>query len=163
MTHQENDNLYNIFAMYTGQDCGFIRWWLKFFMLTVYPKNFEIAGHYCLAPKGLTLDIWADSIEDGRKGDFLTLYGLNLMLDSHTIVHLHNNKLWTTVKDCALNHDEILCLCTFHLAYLGHGLFVELTEHTTPLSIVEESDNFTSVKIGELTFDESDTLEKVIH
>ena len=107
-SHQENDNLYNIFAMHTGQDCGFIRQWLKFFMMTIYPKNFEIAGHYCLVPKGLTLDIWADSIEDGQKGDFLTLYGLNLMLDTHTIVHLHNNRLWTTVKNRALNHDEIL-------------------------------------------------------
>ena len=82
--HAENDNLYNIFALYAGQDCDFMRRWLKFFMMTVYPKNFEVAGHYCLMPKGLTLNIWADSIEDGRKGNFLTLYGLNLMLDTHT-------------------------------------------------------------------------------
>ena len=89
--HVENNNLYNIFALYSGQDCEFIRRWLKFFMTTVYPKNFESAGHYCLEPKGLTLDIWVDGIEDGWKGDFLTLYGPNLMPDTHTLVHLKNN------------------------------------------------------------------------
>ena len=66
-THAENDNLYNIFALYARQDCEFMRRWLKFFMMTVYPRNFEVAGHHCLMPKGLTLDIWADSIEDGQK------------------------------------------------------------------------------------------------
>ena len=89
--HAENDNLYNIFVLYTGQDCDFMRRWLKFFMMTVYPRNFEVAGHYCLRPKGLTLDIWADSIEDGQKGDLLMLYSLNLMLDMHTLVHLKND------------------------------------------------------------------------
>ena len=47
-------------------------------MTTVYPKNFEVAGHHCLMPKELSLDSWADSIEDGRKGDFLALYSLNI-------------------------------------------------------------------------------------
>ena len=90
-THAENDNLYNIFALYAGQDCKFMRRWLKFFMMTVYPRNFEVAGHHCLTPKGLILDIWVDGIEDGWKGDFLALYSLNLMLDMHTVVHLKND------------------------------------------------------------------------
>ena len=84
--HKENDNLYNIFALYSGQDCDFIRRWLKFFMMTVYPKNFKCAGYHCLTPKGLTLDLWSDSIEDGWKDDFLSLYGLNLLMDTHTVV-----------------------------------------------------------------------------
>ena len=126
--HAENDNLYNIFALYSGQDCEFIRRWLKFFMTTVYPKNFETAGHYCLDPHGLTLDIWVDGIEDRWKGDFLTLYGLNLMLSIHTLVHLKNNRLWTTIKNPSPNHDNLLKMCNFHLVYVGRGLFVELTE-----------------------------------
>ena len=107
-SHAENDNLYNIFALYAGQDCEFTRRWLKFFMTTVYPKNFEVAGHHCLRPKGFTLDIWVDGIEDGRKGDFLALYGLNLMLDMHTVVHLKNDWLWTTIKDQSLSHDDVV-------------------------------------------------------
>ena len=97
--HKENDNLYNIFALYTGQDCDFIRRWLKIFMTTVYPKDFECAGYHCLTPKGLTLDLWSDSIKDGQKGDFTSLYGLNLMLNTHTVIHLSNNRLWTTIKN----------------------------------------------------------------
>ena len=118
-THAENDNLYNIFALYAGQDCEFMRRCLKFFMTTVYPRNFEVAGHHCLMPKGLTLDIWADGIENGWKGDFLALYGLNLMLDMHTVVHLRNDRLWTTIKDQSLSHDELVRIWNFHLVYLG--------------------------------------------
>ena len=132
-------------------------------MLTVYPKNFEVAGHYCLLPKGLMLDIWADSIEDGRKGDFVVLYGLNLMLDTHTLMHLQNNRLWMTCKDQSLNHDGLLKICTFHLVYLGRGLFVELTERKRPLIVAKESEDRKSIVIGELTFDEEDTLNKVIY
>ena len=162
-THAENNNLYNISALYAGQDCEFMRRWLKFFMTTVYPRNFEVAGHYCLMPKGLTLDIWVDGIEDGCKGDFLALYSLNLMLDMHTVVHLRNDRLWTTFKDQSLSHDELLRICNFHLVYLGQGLFVELTERIRSLAIVEENADTKSVVIGELTFDEQDTLNKVIY
>ena len=161
--HAENDNLYNIFALYSGQDCEFIRRWLKFFMTTVYPKNFETAGHYCLDPKGLTLDIWVDGIEDRWKGDFLTLYGLNLMLNIHTLVHIKNNRLWTTIKNPSPNHDNLLKMCNFHLAYVGRGLFVELTERKRPLTVVDEDTDTKTVVIGELTFDECDTLDKVIY
>ena len=162
-THAENNNLYNIFALYAGQDCKFMRRWLKFFMMTVYPRNFEAASHHCLMPKGLTLDIWAGGIEDGRKGDFLALYSLNLMLDTHTVVHLKNGRLWTTIKNRLLSHDELVKMCNFHLVYLGRGLFVELMERKRPLTIVEENDDTKTVIIGELTFDEQDTLDKVIY
>ena len=122
-------------------------------MTTVYPKNFGAAGRYCLEPKGLTLDIWADGIEDGWKGDFLTLYGLNLMLNTHTLVHLKNNRLWTTIKNPSPNHDDLLKMCNFHLVYLGRGLFVELTERKQPLIVVDEDTDTKTVVIGELTFD----------
>ena len=162
-THAENDNLYNVFALHAGQDCDFIRRWLKFFMTTVYPKNFEVAGHHCLMPKGLSLDSWANSIEDGQKGDFLALYGLNLMLDTHTVVHLRNDRLWTTLKDQSLSHNELLRLCNFHLAYLGRGLFVELTKRVQPLTTLEESVDLKTVVLGELIFDEEETLNRVIY
>ena len=114
-------------------------------------------------PKGLTLDIWVDSIEDGCKGEFLALYGLNLMLDMHTVIHLRNDRLWTTFKDQLLSHDELVRICNFHLVYLGRGLFVELTERIRPLTTVEENADTKTVVIGKLTFDEQDTLNKVIY
>ena len=39
-THAENDNLYNIFALYAGQDCKFMRRWLKFFYDDSISKKF---------------------------------------------------------------------------------------------------------------------------
>ena len=116
----------------------------------------------CLTVKGLTLDLWSDSIEDGQKGDFLSLYGLNLMLDTHTVIHLSNDRLWTTIKNPPKNHDTLLAMCNFHLVYLGRGLFVELTERKCPLIVVEETADVKTVLIGELTFDESKTLDKLI-
>ena len=161
--YKENDNLYNIFALYSEQDCDFIRRWLEFFMMMVYPKNFECAGYHCLTAKGLTLDTWSDSIEDGWKGDFLSLYGLNLMLDTHTAIHLSNNRLWTTIKNPPKNHDMLLPMCNFHLVYLGRGLFVELIERKHPLIVVEKTADVKTVLIGELIFDESEALDKVIN
>ena len=126
-------------------------------------KNFECAGYHCLTAKGLTLDIWSDSIEDGRKGDFLSLYGLNLMLDTHTVVHLSNGRLLPTIKNPPKNHDMLLALCNFHLVYLGRGLFVELIERKCPLIVVEETADVKTILKGELTFDESETLDRVIN
>ena len=54
-------------------------------------------------------------------------------------------------------------MCNFHLIYLGRGLFVELTERKWPLTIVEENADTKIVIIGKLTFNEQDTLNKVIY
>ena len=54
-------------------------------------------------------------------------------------------------------------MCNSHLVYLGRGLFVELIERKWPLTIVEENADTKTVIIGELTFDEQDTLNKVIY
>ena len=85
------------------------------------------------------------------------------MLDTHTVVHLKNDQLWTTIKNQSLSHNELVKMCNFHLVYLGRGLFVELTERKQPLTIVEENADTKTVVIGELTFDEQDTLNKVIY
>ena len=85
------------------------------------------------------------------------------MLDMHTVVHLRNDRLWTTFKDQSLSHDELVRICNFHLVYLGRGLFVELTERIQPLTTVEENADSKMVVIGELTLDEEDTLNKVIY
>ena len=132
-------------------------------MTTVYHKNFEIAGHHCLEPKGLTLDLWSNSIEDGQKGDFLSLYGLNLLLDTHTLVHLNNNQIWTTIKNPPKSHDDLIAMCNFHLVYLQRGLFVELIERKHPLIVVDETTDTKSIVMGELTSDKCDTLDKVIY
>ena len=74
-------------------------------------------GEEYLNRKRLTFDLWRESIKDGRKGDVLVLLGLNYLMGSHTMVHLHGNRVWTTLQD-KLNHDEMVLKCDFHLVYV---------------------------------------------
>ena len=62
-------------------------------------------GAEYLNRKRLTFDLWRESIKDGRKGDILVLLGLNYLMGTHTMVHLHGNRLWTTLQE-TLNHDK---------------------------------------------------------
>ena len=56
----------------------------------------------------MTLEVWLDTIKEGRKGDILSPYGLSLLLDIHTVVHLHNGGIWTTLKTVPNDHDEVI-------------------------------------------------------
>ena len=48
-----------------------------------------------LKSKGLRIDMWSESITDGRKGDVLVLFGINLLTEMHCLVHLANGQIWT--------------------------------------------------------------------
>ena len=50
--------------------------------------------------------MWMEAIDEGRKGDVLTLYGLSLLMDVLTYIHLHNGKFWSTLKNVPSSHDE---------------------------------------------------------
>ena len=120
----ENDVLYSIYTIHAGQNPQFMRTWLKLYA-DMYKRQFMTVGEEYLNRKRLMFDLWRESIKDGRKGDVLVLLGLNYLMGSHTMVHLHGNRLWTTLYD-KLNHDEMELKCDFHLVYLGRGIFVEL-------------------------------------
>ena len=51
---------------------------------------------------------------------------LSLSTGVHTVVHLNNNKLWSTLKTIPATHSELLSICDQHLAYLGFGIFLKL-------------------------------------
>ena len=110
--------------------------------------------------KRLTFDLWRESIKDGRKGDVLVLLGLNYLMGSHTMVHLHGNRLWTTLQD-KLNHDEMVLKCDFHLVYLGRGIFAELCKRAEPLVEIEGDANVMSLVIGTLTSNEQTVIDKL--
>ena len=48
------------------------------------------------------------------------------MIGKHTLIHLQNGNLWTTINTVSSDHDELLSKCEVHLAYVGNGLFCEL-------------------------------------
>ena len=161
--HEDGDILYNIFAINIGQDCEFIRRWLYHFMVEVFPKNFAGIGSTYFQSKGLSFQQWAAGILGNIKADFFALYGLCLLTDKHVVVHLKDGKIWTTLKNPPDDHDKILEMCQLHLVYLGRNLFVELTKRLNPIQIIESSDDVKVISLGELTFDECATLDKVIH
>ena len=112
----------------------------------------------------MSFKTWLEAIIDGRKGDVLTLYALNILMDLHTYVHLHEGGYWTTLKKVTEMHEEILKCCDIHLLYLDHGLFVELTELDVLLEVIENPDpHVQSMIIGELTIEEQSACDEVLH
>ena len=61
-------------------------------------------------------------------------------------------------------HEEILKCFDIHLLYLGHGLFVELTEWDVLLEVIENPDpHVQSMIIRELTIEEQSAYDEVLH
>ena len=72
------------------------------------------------------MDTWADGVKIGRRADILTIFALSALIGKHTLIHLWNGNLWTTINTVSSDHDELLGKCEIHLAYIGNGLFCEL-------------------------------------
>ena len=157
----ENDNLYAIYSLHIKQDIGFLRKWLKTFVIS-NRVHFEESASTYLQSKGMSLDVWMDAISDGRKGDILTLYGLSMLLDVHTIVHLRNGKIWMTMESPPDDHVDLLSKCLIHVAYMGRGLFVELVKRENPLEVIKSKDGSLSYVIGELTVAEQSSFNKIL-
>ena len=105
-----------------------------------------------------------EAIDEGCKGDALTLYGPSLLTDVPTFIHLHNGQFWMTLKNVPSTHEETLHKCKVHALYLGRGLFVELMEQDIPLQIIDNPDpKVTSIVIGELTELEQKTYDDILH
>ena len=155
----ENDALYSIYAIYAGQNPQFMRTWLKLYA-DMYKRQFMTVGEEYLNRKKLTFDLWKESIKDGCKGDVLVLLGLNYLMGSHTMVHLHGNRLWSTLQE-KLNHDEMVSKCDFHLVYLGRGIFAELCKRAEPLVEIEGDPNVMSLVVGTLTSTEQTVIGKL--
>ena len=155
----ENDALYSIYTIHAGQNPQFMRTWLKLYA-DMYKRQFMTVGEEYLNRKRLTFDLWRESIKDGCKGVVLVLLGLNYLMGSHTMVHLHGNRLWTTLHD-KLNHDEMELKCDFHLVYLGRGIFAELCKCAEPLVEIEGDANVMSLVIGTLTSNEQTVIDKL--
>ena len=146
-------------TIHTGQNPQFMRTWLKL-CADMYKQQFMTVGAEYLNRKRLTFDLWRESIKDGYKGDILVLLELNYLMGSHTMVHLHGNRLWTMLQE-KLNHDEMEMKCNFHLVYLGPGIFAELCRHAVLLVEIKEHANVMSLVIGTLTSTEQTVIDKL--
>ena len=158
---KENDALYDIYTRCMNRSISFVREWLKVFVLMHKVQLAKKAKQY-LKLKGLSIDMWSESITDGHKGDVLVLFGLNLLTETHCVVHLANGQIWTTLATLSGVHSTDLQKCDLHLPYIGRGLFIELTEHAVPLMITQTTASTTSLVIGELSAIEECIIEDVM-
>ena len=132
--------------------------------MLMHRKYFQRKAKNYLALKGLSIEIWSESVTDGQKADILALFGLNHLLEMHTIVHLRNGKTWTTLAKQGKTQHEDLNHCDMHLAYVGRGLFMELVPRDILLQIVVDTATIQSILIGEiktLTQDKVKAFEQV--
>ena len=114
--------------------------------------NFELCAKDYLEAKGLYFSTWLESVSSRMKGDVLAVYGLSMLLDIHTVMHLRNGATWSTLKHVCAMHDENLDKCQVHMVYVGQGLFVELVKRDKSLQILPGPDkNVQSLVVGELT------------
>ena len=77
------------------------------------------------------LDEWLKSVKNGRRGDILCVYLLSMATETHTAVHLSNNKVWSTLEVMPTSHDDLMRQCNKHLVYLGLGVFLQFKERAT--------------------------------
>ena len=103
-----------------------------------------------------------DALREGHKGDTLTLYSLSMILDVHTVVHLHNGKIWTMMDSPPDDHADLISKCLIHVAYLDRRLFVELVKHDKPLEVIKSYNGARSYVVGELTIVEQETFDKTL-
>ena len=77
------------------------------------------------------LDDWLHCVKEGRKGDIMCVYLLSIATGVHTMVHLKNNKIWSTLYEIPHLHSEMVEHCEKHLVYLGFGIFLHLVKRPT--------------------------------
>ena len=158
----ENDELYTIYGKHTGQEVSLMRKWLHFFITEAYRKYFVSSGYSYLKSKGMDINLWAESIIDGRKVDFFTLFAINILLETHMAVHLKNGEIWSMLERQPMDHSELLNKCNFHMAYVGRGLFIELTKRKHPIVIVDSTDDIKAIDVCCFTYDELETVDSII-
>ena len=146
--YDENDGLYVIYDSQAGQEATFMCDWLHYFVTVVYWSHFKRVGSSYLATKGLDIDSWVDYIKDGKWPNFFTLFALNILLETHTMVHINGGRIWATMDKAPCDHQQLSKMCDYHLVFLGCGCFAELVERQHPLILVEPTNR--DVKVLEL-------------
>ena len=99
------------------------------------------------------------------KGDVLALLSLCMLVEKHVLVHLHNNQIWTSLRDSEDSLDVIMSKVDIHLVYLGRGNFALLQKRENALQIAHRSPEIDSIVIGTfipLSPDEDKTLNHLI-
>ena len=131
-----DQHLYKLFGHLEGyKSHEYMHKWLGFFSIVHRQAIISKACRY-MELKKLSIEDWSQRVKLNRRGDILSLFTLCALTSHHTMVHLRNGNLWTTVNaPDSYDHDELLSICDVYLAYVGSGQFVELKCKTDPIPV----------------------------
>ena len=88
------------------------------------------------------------------------------------MMHLNENRYWSTLKEKPDSHEEFLFRCDLHLVYIGKGIYAQLILRTESLEYavfgIIESGELSGVEtkpliVGTLTADEDKTLSYLLN
>ena len=112
--------------------------WLSFFTI-VHKQTLQAKAGQYLKLKKLKLDTWAEGVKLGRRADILSVFTLSALISKHTLAHLRNSNIWTTMEMSNCDHDDLLKNYDVHLAYLGNDLFSEIKPKVRDNDLSKES------------------------
>ena len=129
-----NDFLYKIYGEEVDKSPSFMRNWIRLYSMTDKNQLERIARNF-LDSTDTKLASWMKGMQEGTKGNLLTLYILSVVTWTHCCIHLKEQKCWTTLKEKPITHAEFMQRCNIYLTYMGQNNFIQLTLRTTKSSI----------------------------
>ena len=131
-----NDHLHKNFYSKKPDTTALMCQWIGYYVKQ-HKSQIHLKVKDYLESKKLTLDDWLRCVGEGCRGDILCVYVLSIATGVHTMVHLKNNKIWSTLQNRPTTHEEMVNRCEKHLVYLGFGIFLHLLKRdiTTTMTI----------------------------
>ena len=122
-----------------------------------------------LKSKNLKIGTWIISIKNGCRPDILALFLLCFIMGTHCFIHTKVG-IWTTLSEEPDDHQALIQRCNLHLGYLGNSIYVEFVPRRELVSFqifgvldpIDINMDAKPVAIGTLTFDEQETLNKLL-
>ena len=164
----QDDDLYRIFGGLLNQCVRFMRQWIRCFSLTHKGFIINLARTY-LKSKSLKIGTWVTGIKNGCRPDTLAFFLLCVITGTHCFIHTKVG-IWTTLFEEPDSHQALIQSCNLHLGYLGNGIYIEFVPQTEIVSFqifwvpepVDINMDAKPVAIGTLSFDEQETLNKLL-
>ena len=154
-TRARNDDFFRIFRKLEGKPASYMCSWLGFFVM-IYYWFFVSRANMHLKSKDLKLE-WMESIKASRCGDILVLYGLCLLTDSHCVIYLNRNCIFSSLEHVQRDHALLMERCEVHLCCAGNSAFIQLTPREIPMP--SSQDHGVKMEVLEtLMVEESSTL-----
>ena len=122
-----NNEIYKMFGEIVGQDINFIWCWLRMFFITNKKYVVDLAKPY-FRYKGINFVKWLADVQTDQRADVLCVFLLSKITKTHTVIHLNEQRYWSTIKDEPTEHKDFIQCTNLHLAYAGRNIFVQLVD-----------------------------------